>query len=315
MIPLGYRYPKNNPSEQVSYFMNASLPKVCAVASSPAPQREWLAGIDLLLSERYQRTALMSSKHYGPLRVQRPFYPEADGCCHIYLLHPPGGLVIGDQLRIGATLEEGAQGLITTPSAGKLYGAKGANEQQGQQVEFTLARNSCLEWLPQETIIFDGANGALATKVNLCENAKYFGWDIIRLGRVASGEPFNSGSCEQKLQLWRDGLPLFIEKTQFEASSAMHRQKWGLQDTNTSATLTATLALSRDQIDDLLENMEGKGLSQSGQWGLTQKETVFIARYLGNSVTDCRKGFELIWQQTRTTFNGKNAITPRIWNT
>lgn len=295
--------------------MNASLPKDPTLLPASEPSREWLARIDLHLAKRYQRTALMSAQHLGPLRVQRPFYPEADGCCHIYLLHPPGGLVIGDELRIGANLDEAAQGLMTTPSAGKLYGAKGASEKQGQTVEFTLQPNSCLEWLPQETIIFNGANGVLSTRVNLTGNAKYFGWDIIRLGRVASGEPFESGSCEQALQLWRDGLPLFIEKTHFQASSAMHRQQWGLQNSNTSATLTATLMLSRDTIDTFVEQLNELGLAAQGNWGLTQKESLFIARYLGNSVTDCRKGFEYLWRQTREAFNGKPAVEPRIWNT
>ena len=295
--------------------MNAILPKVSTLPAKPAPTREWLAGIDLLLAKRYQRTALMSSKHFGPLRVQRPFYPEPDGCCHIYLLHPPGGLVIGDNLHIGASLQQGAQALITTPSAGKLYGAKGASEKQGQQVEFNLAADSCLEWLPQETIIFDGANGTLSTKVNLTGNAQYFGWDIIRLGRVASGEPFNTGNCEQRLQLWRDGLPLFIEKTKFEASSNMHREKWGLQNANTCATLTATLQLTRDSIDEMLEALAQLGVTNAGEWGLTQKESLFLARYPALSLPDCRKGFEFIWQQTRMAFNSKQAEVPRIWRT
>ena len=45
-------------------------------------------------------TRLTTRAHRGPLVVQRPFYPEGPGVPHVYLLHPPGGIVGGDSLRV-----------------------------------------------------------------------------------------------------------------------------------------------------------------------------------------------------------------------
>lgn len=279
--------------------------------TSAPVSREWLAQLTLSFAQRLNKTAMVTAEHFGPLRVQRPFYPEKDGCCHVYLLHPPGGIVIGDKLQLKVETLPGSQLLLTTPSAGKVYGAKGANELQCQDV-FIDIKASCVEWLPQETIIFDGANARLSTRIHLHDTAKFFGWDIIRLGRIASGDYFRSGRCHQRIEIWRDDTPIFIENTCFKAEDAMAKQRWGLHGHTTLATLLATVDVDRDTVDELIKKLEHHAGSA---WGLTQKKDIFIARYLGDSVSDCRRGVELIWQHLRPLFNKKEAVVPRIWNT
>lgn len=286
------------------------------VAENIPPQREWLASIDLRYQNRPGKSALITATHTGPLRVQRPFYPEKDGTCHTYLLHPPGGMAVGDRLAIGATLEANTSVLITTPSAGKMYGTKGvknaASMPQVQDVQLTCGEGSMCEWLPQETIIFDAAQAKIDTKIELADDAKFIGWDIIRLGRVASGEHFSSGYCHQNLRCYRDGKLIFRELNLLEASSKMMGSKWGLQNANTLATMLCTLELDRDQVDRLYELLT---VDENSAWGLTQKGSLFIARYLGTSILDCRAGLQTIWHFVRPLMAGKKACDPRIWNT
>lgn len=276
--------------------------------------RHWRARLHLQIANKAGKSVLLRTEHEGPLRVQRPFYPESDGCCHIYMLHPPGGLVIGDELKISVQLDAKAQALLTTPAAGKFYGAKNRTNEQRQAVELSVDEGACIEWLPQETIIFDSAQARLNTRVNLKGAARFFGWDIIRLGRVASGEQFKTGSCLQSLELWQDNVPLFIERNNIIAGSELHTASWGLRTSNTTGTLLATLVLTRDEIDALYTKLE-QNKDNTDLWGLTQKGKLFIARYLGNSLTQCRSGFELIWRETRKHFKGIPAVRPRIWNT
>jgi len=283
---------------------------------SPTPVvRAWPASIDLLFRRHGGKTALQRAAHHGPLRVQRPFYPEAEGCCHVYLLHPPGGMVIGDALAISASLEAQCHALITTPSAGKVYGAKGDHHIQQQQVHLQVADAAVLEWLPQETIIFNSANARLQTRVDLAASAGFAGWDILRLGRAASGERFLQGSCHQRFELWREGKPLHIERNQIEAGADLQHAVWGLRGHNTFGTLLITTQLEAALIDDLLSQLNGLSGSGSEQWGLTQKKSVFMARYLGDDVSLCRQGFELVWRLARPYFNGREAVSPRIWAT
>ncbi|WP_236074771.1 urease accessory protein UreD [Teredinibacter purpureus] len=281
----------------------------------PSTTRVWVATLELTLSARPTKTVLTGSRHYGPLRVQRPFYPETNGCCHLYILHPPGGMVIGDELKISATLEPNTHALLTTPSAGKIYGAKGAAQQQCQTIQFKVASGACLEWLPQETIVFDSANGRLKTRIDLEPDARYAGWDIVRLGRIASGETFATGECRQSLEVWQAGIPQFIERNTIQAGGELQLSVWGLQNKNTLGTFIMTVEVDRNVIDQLYESLELMRPAEKEHWGITQKNAFFIARYLGDDVAFCRKGFEYIWQQLRPLFNQQDAVIPRIWNT
>ena len=301
-------------------FMQSILSSdvVSSSDSSSTPVRNWLARLNLQFVSRPAKTVMQHVEHLGPLRVQRPFYPEQSGVCHVYLLHPPGGMVVGDELTFEAQLAKGSQVLITTPSAGKLYGAKHLTERQRQTIMFQVGADACVEWLPQETIVFNGAQGELSTRVDVDASGKFFVWDIVRLGRAASNEPFIQGSCRQSLEVWRNDKPIFIERNVFQAGSPLMQAKWGLQNTNTSATLCASLSASRDDIDIWLEYLQRE--CGSGLWGLTQKQQhtatpLFIARYLGDSILDCRRGFEYLWRKSRPLLNNLSAVEPRIWRT
>ncbi len=256
----------------------------------------------------------------GPLRVQRPFYPEADGTCHTYVLHPPGGIAIGDRLNIRATLGEHCQVLLTTPSAGKVYGVFGADNaaahtgpKQFQHTELKIQPSAFCEWLPQENIIFNTACVELKTRIHLEEGAKFIGWDIVRLGRAASNEEFSQGTLRQQLELWRVGRLAFLDKNELKAEDSLRHAQCGFQSHNTFATMVATVTLSRDQIDEVLRRLDT--LENNKCWGVTQKNDLFIARYLGDSIIHCRKGLLMLWQVVRELMLEKQASVPRIWNT
>ena len=134
----------------------------------PQNKKGWQASLDLQFQFLGGKTTLASRRHVGPLTVQRPFYPEEE-TCHLYLLHPPGGIVGGDELTISATMDPGCHTLITMPGASKFYRSSGA--QARLQQTLTLAENSTLEWLPQDAIFFPGANAALSTAFHLAASS------------------------------------------------------------------------------------------------------------------------------------------------
>src|SRR6186997_1917605 len=93
-----------------------------SIAALPSPiVSAWTAELELSLARQGDRTVIERRRQRGPLLVQRPFHPEADGTCHVYVLHPPGGIVGGDELTLTVNARPEASALLTTPAATKLY--------------------------------------------------------------------------------------------------------------------------------------------------------------------------------------------------
>ena len=148
--------PSNHNNERDTHVMTAQAAKIPAdgnLSNDPAQPAKpgWRADLRLGYVKQQQRTVLKHRQQLGPLTVQRPFYPEGE-TCHTYLLHPPGGVVGGDELQLQVTCHEQAHALLTTPGAAKFYRSAGATAQVSQH--FTVAADGLLEWLPQENIYF-----------------------------------------------------------------------------------------------------------------------------------------------------------------
>ncbi len=268
----------------------------------------WQAGLEINLQEDNGITRLGRTRHYGPLRLQRPFWPEGRDLAHLYVLHPPGGLVAGDELRQLVTVGAGAHGLVTTPGAGKVYFNHSGHRQQ-QVIEINVDDQACLEWLPQETILYDGGKGSLKTDIRLSGSGQYIGWDIVCLGRQASGESFTQGHLLQTLNIYRDQCPIFCERLDFSADSLRQHCLPGLYGKSVFGTLLATVE-HEPPIEEWHQQLAaGKELSLSWRAG------VFIVRYLGNSSRRARALFEQVWMLCRPLVNGRQACRPRIWNT
>jgi len=286
----------------------------------------WLANYQAELGFIDDKTRLGKTTHFGPLRVQRPFYPEGNQCAHLYLLHPPGGLVAGDYLTIGLHLHPYAQALMTTPSAGKIYNNI-TERKQFQKVSLIVEEKAVLEWMPQETLVFDGAEGELITEVELSDQAEFMGWDIVCLGRPSSEDWFERGSIRQVLSVKRNGLPLFIERNTISADSDIMQDKAGLAKQAVFGSFILTNAddkipeLDEEQREALeaLAALTATSDHISGQdkglVAVTHKPGLVIVRYLGPCADNAKKVFIKYWQWMRPFVNGREACAPRIWNT
>ncbi len=136
-------------------------------------------------------------RHEGPLRVLQRLYPEGPGICHHVVVHPPGGVVGGDELRLDARLDAGTHAVITTPGATRFYRSDGALALQ--QSTLTLAAGARLEWLPLEAIAHPGCRAVNRVRFTLEPGAQMIGWDLLALGLPASGDHFDRGAFEQHI--------------------------------------------------------------------------------------------------------------------
>jgi urease accessory protein len=137
--------------------------------------------------------------HEGPLRILQSLWPEGEGVCHNVLVHPPGGLVGGDTLRLEVRAGEGSHGLVTTPGASRFYRSEGAPSVQ--DVRLRVEAGARLEWLPLEALYYSGCLAENRLHMALAPGAELLGWDIAALGLPQAGQPFARGSVLQHLEL------------------------------------------------------------------------------------------------------------------
>ena len=291
----------------------------------------WQARLSLGFARQESRTILGQSSHSGPLQVQRPFYPEGAAVCHVALLHPPGGVVGGDELRIDAALDQGTHALITTPAAGKFYRSAGPLARQIQQL--AVAPGAALEWLPQETIVFSGARVQTLTRVELSGDAGFIGWDILCLGRPAAGEIFTTGEYHQDFELWRDGEPLYLERGCYGGGAPILDAPWGLQGQPVSGLLVCAASLPEDVINAIRAGWQAlmpsppAPLPRAGEGSVapssptpelatvSQLDGVLVGRYLGPSTARARRLFILAWGLLRPAVLRRPPCPSRFWNT
>ena len=238
----------------------------------------WQASLALQFCHAPEKTLLRSARHVGPLTVQRPFYPEGK-TCHLYLLHPPA--------------------LITMPGASKFYRSSGPQARLSQH--FYLDENATLEWLPQDTIIFPGANAALRSVFHLKASSTLLAWELYCLGRPVIGETFSHGTLESRLEVWVDDEPRLIE-----------RQHLGDGDLTPVAghPWIGTLLFypAREEYLDTVRAL----LAPLGHFaGATLTDDLLSVRFLSLDNLICQRAMRDIWQSLRPLLAD---IRETLWN-
>jgi len=247
---------------------------------------------------------LAERKQHGPLTVQRAFYPES-GLAHLYLLHPPGGVVGGDELHIAARCAPHAQALLTTPAAGKFYRSGGALARQ--TVRLAVAEHASLEWLPQETLLFGGAQAELSLEVELAGHARFIGWDMVCLGRPECGDRFEQGVARLRLRISLENQPLLIEN--LKADHEFAQSVWGLRG---NPVLGAFYAYPFPPAG--LDSVRALWEDQSG-FAATLLDGLLVCRGVAPQAAGLRAEFERVWRLARPWTLGREACPPRVWAT
>jgi urease accessory protein len=269
----------------------------------------WQARLELDFARQGERTVLARRRHVGPLAVQRPFYPDGPGgACHVYLLHPPGGVVGGDALDIVVNAGAGSRALVTTPAAGKLYRSAGACARLTQRL--CVDEGAQLEWLPQPTIAFAGVNARVGTRVDLAPGGRFIGWEIVCLGRTDSGERY-AGQLHLSLELWRDGAPLWVDRARYDGDELLAAPH-GLRGHPVSGTLLASPAPGPEVLAEIRAAMDAHGTVLAGA---SSVDEVLALRVLGPQAEAAQRALADAWALLRPALFGRPALAPRIWAT
>ena len=254
-------------------------------------------------------------RHEGPLRVLQRLYPEGPGICHHVIVHPPGGVVGGDELHVQAMLDAGTHALVTTPGATRFYRSEGALALQS--VHLNLAEGARLEWLPMETIAYSGCQARNELRAELAPTAEMIGWDVLALGLPAAQQPFVDGWFEQQLAVPGQ----WLERAHVAAADTLLLQSplgWAGHSTLATAWFACGQALPPARRQAMLDAARAAVAAHplAAQAGVTAPQPgVLVARVLSHRVEPAMQLLAAVRAAWRHVAWGLPARPPRIWRT
>ncbi len=258
---------------------------------------------------------VVHDRHDGPLRVLASLYPEGPAVCHNVLVHPPGGIVGGDELAVGVTVAEGAHALVTTAGATRFYRSTGAPAVQ--TLNAVLAADTRLEWLPLETIAYSGCIGHNAMRFELQPGAEMIGWDVLALGLPASSLAFERGSFQQRIELPGRWLERGVVKA---TDTRLLDSPIGWAGNRVMATLwfAAGAALATERRDRLLDAARAACDAhplKATAGSTAVDDAVVVLRVLAPRVEPAMALLTQVWALWREAAWEMPACVPRVWRT
>jgi urease accessory protein len=256
------------------------------------------------LSHLYQR---------DPLRVLFPTPAVGDAKVAV-VVTTSGGLVSGDRLDISVGLEPGTAAHVTASAAEKIYRSTGATTAIRQSL--SIGPGATLEFLPPETILFDGARLRRETNIELTPRSAFLGGDIVVFGRRARGESFRCGYLHEVWEVRRDGELVWGDALHLEDNIA------GIVDDPAcfnGAAAFATMILA-PPIEDLRGLLDSARAIQSGGSGgplraaVTAVAGLVIARWLAADGAMLRRAYADLACHLRSAALGLPPCLPRVWH-
>ena len=186
-------------------YVTAHIP----IESIPTLQRA-RGLLNISTQKAYQtNTRLKNLRQEGSYRASFPRHSK--GNIETVIINTAGGVTSGDKFTTTITAHESSQISITTQAAERIYRAR--DTLVGEiQTSLCLQKNAQLYWLPQETILFDGARLKRRLDVDLHSSAKFLMVEPLVFGREASGEKLLSGMLDDRVSISSNGQPIYIDR-------------------------------------------------------------------------------------------------------
>ncbi len=270
----------------------------------------WAGELELEFVKRNQQTLLTRSYAVAPWKIQRSLYPEGEEVCHCILLHTAGGFVGGDRLSAKIHLQPYTQALLTTATASKIYRSTGAESLQN--IDIRIDEGASLEWFPQETIAFAESKYRQTTRIELAPSATCTMWEVIRFGRTAMGEKFIDGNWRSHTEVWRDEMPLWIDRQYLNGNTEILESPNGLNNYAIAASFIFVGVQVEPELITRIRSIWEDG-KYEGRAGVTRSLCGLVCRYSGDSSGDARKWFQQIWQLLRVSYRNRPICVPRVW--
>jgi len=289
-----------------------------AILRSEQPARDdapicWSDGAArLVLAAEQGRTRLRDLYQSDPCRVLFP-RPAAGAPFEGVVVTTSGGIVGGDRIALDIEAGSGSTATITTQAAEKIYGSAGPESRIA--IGLSVGAGGLLEWMPQETILFDGARLRRTARIDVAPGARLLCGEMIVFGRRARGEKFTRGFLHDGWRITECGRLIWADALHLadDIDGVMNRTSaFG------GAASLATLVYRADDAGRHLERVR-ESLRYSPDdgclTGATCLGSLIVMRFLGADATATRRAVAGFWSAFRADILDLPARLPRVWET
>ena len=275
-----------------------------APASGVVPLRRWADGVaEVSFVQVGDETRLRHLYQSDPCRVLFP--RQADGAPkEAVIVTTSGGVVGGDRLRFEIGAVANCVATVTTQAAEKIYRATGADS----EIDVTVSAINCgfLEWMPQETILFDGARLRRRTRLDIQGTARVLAGEIVVFGRRARDEKFTRGFLHDDWRIFQDGRLVWADALHLSgdigAAIANVHAFDGAAAVATAIYCAPDAAAWLEAARDLL-----------GEGGASCVDGILVIRLVNADAAALRADFAQFWKMFRHKTAGLPATLPRVW--
>lgn len=255
---------------------------------------------DIALSWRDGATRLDRLHQSGSAKA---FLPRVHGLApEVVFLNTAGGLTGGDKMAFRLDLGPGAQAVATTQTAERAYASSGDTAEL--DIDLRVGAGGALDWLPQETILFDHARLTRRTTIALQGDARCVLAETVVLGRAAMGERIERLVFQDHRRVTRDGVPVLIEPLMLETNVLTRRTNAAVLG---NATAFATIALIAPGAEDALGAVRAVLTDPDVEAGATGWDGKCIIRAMA------RDGWPLRRLVARALSVLRPGPLPRVW--
>lgn len=234
----------------------------------------------------------------GSLRVR---FPNAEGgALEAVIVNTGGGMTGGDRFGIDISLEEGASLIAGTVAAEKIYRSTGADAEMN--VALALGPQARLAWLPQETILFDGARLRRRLDVDLAGTSSLVMVEAVVFGRAAMGETMRHGFFTDRWRVRRDGRLLYADGVSLDGTVS---ERLALRASAAGGIAIATVLIVPGS-DETFAAVRALGEAYAGEVGVSVWNGIAVARLCARDGAALRHDLIVMLAALKTP-------VPRLW--
>jgi urease accessory protein len=228
--------------------------------------------LDVAFKRRGDATVLDRLRQDGALKARFPRSPDP-AWAEAVMLNSSGGVASGDVLAVTAEAGAGARAVVATQAAERIYRAPPGGGPATIRNRVTVAAGAILEWLPQETILFNQASLDRRLDVEVAQGGRFLGCEALVFGRAAMGETVTTLALRDLIRVARNGVPVLHDAVRIEGAPAADRAAC-----LRGVRAVATIVLVADDAESRLDALRAAFASAGAECGASAWDGMLVGR-------------------------------------